>query len=256
MNLPYNIVIEPQEYDNYASVISPDKILILPFSNLGQGSIPARNWCWEHSILAGHKRHWLMDDNINLFFRLNKNMKIPVADGTIFKCMEDFTDRFKKVAFTGPNYFMFASRKSGSIKPYLLNTRVYSCTLINNDLPYRWRGKYNEDTDICLRALKDDYRTILFSAFLQGKATTMTLKGGNTDEVYIDGDNRLKFAQSLKEQHPDLVEITKKFGRFHHQVNYKPFKKNKLIRKEGITIKEGVNNYGMELINIEDESRK
>ena len=84
----------------------------------------------------------------------------------------------------------------------------------------------------------------------------MTLKGGNTDEVYIDGDNRLKFAQSLKEQHPDLVEITKKFGRFHHQVNYKPFKKNKLIRKEGITIKEGVNNYGMELINIEDESRK
>ena len=255
MKLPYNIVIEPQEYDNYASVISPDKILVLPFSNLGQGSIPARNWCWEHSILAGHKRHWLMDDNINLFFRLNKNMKIPVADGTIFKCMEDFTDRFKKVSFTGPNYFMFASRKSGSIKPYLLNTRVYSCTLINNDLPYRWRGKYNEDTDICLRALKDDYRTILFSAFLQGKATTMTLKGGNTDEVYIDGDNRLKFAQSLKEQHPDLVEITKKFGRFHHQVNYKPFKKNKLIRKEGITIKEGVNNYGMELINIEDESR-
>ena len=46
MKLPYNIVIEPQEYDNYASVISPDKILVLPFSNLGKGSIPARNWCW------------------------------------------------------------------------------------------------------------------------------------------------------------------------------------------------------------------
>lgn len=252
MNVPYNIVIEPQEYDDYAAVINPKKILTLPFSNLGQGSIPARNWCWEHSIENGHKRHWLMDDNIHLFFRLNYNLKVPVSDGTIFKCMEDFTDRYKDIAFSGPNYFMFASRKCGNIKPYLINTRVYSCTLINNDLPYRWRGKYNEDTDICLRALKDNYRTVLFSAFLQGKATTMTLKGGNTDEVYIDGDNRLKFAQSLKEQHPDLVEITEKFGRFHHHVNYKPFKKNKLIRKDGVIIEKGVNNYGMKLIQLDE----
>lgn len=48
MNANYRIVIEPQEYDDYASVISPNKILVLPFSNLGLGSIPARNWVWEH----------------------------------------------------------------------------------------------------------------------------------------------------------------------------------------------------------------
>ena len=35
MGVPYSIVIEPQEYDNYASVIDPKKILVLPFSNLG-----------------------------------------------------------------------------------------------------------------------------------------------------------------------------------------------------------------------------
>jgi hypothetical protein len=28
-------------------------------------------------------------------------------------------------------------------------------------------------------------------------------------------------------------------------VNYKPFKKNKLIKKQGIEIPKGVNNYGM-----------
>ena len=43
MKMPYSIVVEPQEYENYASVIDPAKILVLPFSNLGQGSIPARN---------------------------------------------------------------------------------------------------------------------------------------------------------------------------------------------------------------------
>src|SRR3990167_8663131 len=68
IGVPYHIVIEPQEYEEYAAVISPEKILRLPFSNLGQGSIPARNWVWEHSIAARAERHWILDDNINGFF--------------------------------------------------------------------------------------------------------------------------------------------------------------------------------------------
>jgi hypothetical protein len=43
-----------------AAVIDPKKILVLPFSNLGQGGIPARNWVWEHSISIGAKRHWIL----------------------------------------------------------------------------------------------------------------------------------------------------------------------------------------------------
>lgn len=31
LNIPYHIVIEPQEYSNYASVINPDKIYTLPY---------------------------------------------------------------------------------------------------------------------------------------------------------------------------------------------------------------------------------
>ena len=103
---------------------------------------------------------------------------------------------------------------------------------------------YNEDTDLSLRVLKDGYCTVLFNAFLAGKVTTMRMKGGNTDELYAD-DGRKKMAEALVELHPDVAKLTKKFGRWHHQVNYRPFKKNKLIRKEGLTISEGVNDYGM-----------
>ena len=35
MNVPYHIVIESQEYDQYASVIDPKKILVLPFTDKG-----------------------------------------------------------------------------------------------------------------------------------------------------------------------------------------------------------------------------
>jgi hypothetical protein len=86
IKVPYSIVIEPQEYDKYAAVIDPQKILVLPFSNLGLGSIPARNWVWEHAISSsGAARHWILDDNIDRFIWLNRNTKYPVGSGTIFK---------------------------------------------------------------------------------------------------------------------------------------------------------------------------
>lgn len=250
MKVPYSIVIEPQEYDLYSSVIDKKKILILPFSNLGQGSIPARNWVWEHAISIGAKRHWIMDDNINGFGRFTNNLKIRVGSGTILKAAEDFVDRYKNVALAGLQYDYFIIRKDGDKYPYDLNTRIYSCILIQNDLPYRWRGKYNEDTDLSLRALKDGWCTILFYTFFQYKVPTLMMKGGNTDNVYIDGDNRMKFAQSLKEQHPDLVDITFKWGRYHHNVNYKSFERNKLIKKENLVIPNKINNYGMILKEI------
>ena len=97
MGVDYRIVIEPQEYDQYAAVIDPKKILVLPFSNLGKGSIPARNWVWEHSISEGHERHWILDDNLRGFFRLHKNTKLKVRSAVPFRVCEDYTDRFENV---------------------------------------------------------------------------------------------------------------------------------------------------------------
>jgi hypothetical protein len=245
INVPYKLVVEPQEYNDYVLSIDPKKILVLPFENLSQGSIPARNWVWEHSIAMGSKRHWILDDNINGFERLNRNERASVTSGTIFKCSEDFVDRYENVAFAGFEYRQFAGGARRKKAPFRLNTRIYSCILVNNDIPYRWRGKYNEDTDISLRALKDGWCTILFQCFLQNKAGTMTMRGGNTDTIYNSGDNRLEFAQSLQRQHPDIVKVVFRYGRWHHDVNYDVFENNKLIKKDGLVIPDGINNYGM-----------
>ncbi len=250
MNVPYNIVIEPQEYDMYSKVIDKNKILVLPFKNLGSGSIPARNWVWEHSISIGAKKHWILDDNIKGFRRYNNNNKYLVGSGTIFKVAENFVDRYENVALSGFQYSFFATSWCKR-PPYILNTRIYSCTLIKNSINHRWRGKYNEDTDLSLRVLKDNYCTILFNAFLQDKAATMTMKGGNTDEVYKDG--RLEFAESLQKQHPDVASVTTKFGRYHHQVNFNQFKKTKLIRKKNLSIPDRINEYGMVLKKINEK---
>lgn len=247
LQISYYIVIEPQEYSNYSAVISSKKILVLPFSNLGKGSIPARNWIWEHARSLKSERHWILDDNIRTFYRFNRK-KIPVADETIFKCAEDFVDRYENVAIAGFQYdFFFPSNEFRP--PFIINTRVYSCLLIKNNISYRWRGKYNEDTDLSLRVLKDGWCTVLFYAFLAKKTQTLTMKGGNTDVLYKN-NGRLKMAMALNKQHPDVVTISWKWERWQHLVDYSKFKRNKLKRKKGIFIPQRINNYGMRLIEI------
>lgn len=250
MGVPFHIVVEPQEADLYAQHVDRARILTLPFSNLGQGSIPARNWVWEHAISTGAERHWIMDDNIDGFYRLYRNIKTPVADGTVFYAAEEFVERYQNVAEAGFNYFMFASRKT-VMPPFYLNTRIYSCILLRNDLPHRWRGRYNEDTDLSLRILKDGWCTVLFNAFLAMKTTTMTMKGGNTDELYA-GDGRLEMAQSLVNQHPDVARVSEKWGRYQHHVDYSSFRRNKLVLKPGVTVKPGINNFGMVIQDLVD----
>jgi hypothetical protein len=54
----------------------------------------------------------------------------------------------------------------------------------------------------------------------------------------------------LADLHPDVAQVVWRFNRWHHHVDYKPFKKNRLIRKAGIDVPRGVNNYGMELVDV------
>ncbi len=237
MKVPYRIVIEPQEYEQYASVIDPKKILQLSFSNLGQGSIPARNWVWEHSIAEGHKRHWILDDNIRAFRRMNGGKRYKLSDGEGFAACEKFVDKYENVHMAGMQYTFLA--KQGGIdvawsKPVAFNTRIYSCILLSNDIAHRWRGRYNEDTDLSLRILKDGHCTALIYAYLVDKAATMTMKGGNMNELYKQDknfDGRLEMAKSLLQQHPDVTKIARKWGRWQHHVDYRKFQNNKLIKK-------------------------
>ena len=57
----------------------------------------------------------------------------------------------ENVAVAGLNYQMFAIPGGAGMPPFYLNCHVYSCTLVLNSIPHRWRGRYNEDADLCRR---------------------------------------------------------------------------------------------------------
>ncbi len=257
--VPYFIVVERAERDAYAAVIDPRKVLVLDpayqrdyntCDDLGdsksRGPGPARNFAWAHAIDQGAAWHWVMDDNIRSFLRMCRNRKNPVADGTIFRCMEDFCGRYRNVAMAGPNYHCFAKQRQ-PIGPFVTNTRIYSCNLIRNDVPFRWRGRYNEDTDLSLCMLKGGWCTVQFNAFLQTKLATQTLKGGNTAEFYANEGTAPKSRMQVA-LHPDVSHLVWRFGRIHHHVDYRSFQVNKLLLKRGVEPDAEPDNYGMQLV--------
>lgn len=263
MKVRHNVVIEEQEYQKYKAATKNN-----PFVNLiildkkyqknydscdklgmskSKGSGPARNFIWDYAVDKGYNWHWIMDDNITAFYRMNRNKQVYVNDGTIFRCMEDFCNRYENVGMGGPHYHNFVHRKSKK-PPFIHNTRIFSCNLIRNDIPFRWRGRYNEDADLSLRMIKAGWCTILFNAFLQDKVATQIMKGGNTDDVYKDGT--LDKSKMLARLHPDCTKIVKRFGRWHHYTDYSKFKKIKLIKRDNIEVKNKKDNYGMRLVNV------
>lgn len=232
--IDFKIAVEPQEYDNYCKSLGEKYVLKLPFSNLGLGSYPARNHCWEDSIKNGFDRHWLFDDNIRHIKRLHKGKRIRCNSKIALQSIEEFTDRYENLHISGMEYTYFVVEKK---KPFIQNVHTYSAMLIKNDMKYRWRLKYNEDVDLCLQVLNDNYCTVLFQTFNTDKvSTTAGMKGGNQTELY-DNNNNEKFwvkTKMLADLWPQYVDVTMKYKRPHHHVNWKKHFKQNLIRRTDI----------------------
>lgn len=240
--VPFRLVVEPYEREKYAIRFREERILVLPFT--GKGLIDTRNWIKERSIKEGYERHWQIDDNIADIQRFYRGERLHCRAGVALAATEDFVDRYENIAVAGLNYVMFGIAPK---KPFLLNAHVYSCSLILNSIPHRWRSFYNDDTDLCLQVLADGWCTVLFNAFMIQKKATMEVKGGNTDIYY--GDGRLKMARSLERLWPGVVETKRRFNRPQHVIHnsWKKFD-TPLKRKPGIDFDNmQPNEYGMKL---------
>ena len=256
MNVPFKIIVDEDEEKLSAYKFKHDGVITMPreykdnydefWPKTGvTGAGASRNFAWDLSKDAGFSHHWVMDDNFKGFYRLNRNTEGRLTSGTGFKVMEDFVLRYDNIGQAGPNYEQFV-KTTDAVPPFVKNTRIYSCILIRNDLPVRWRGRYNEDTDLSLRILKSGIATVQFNAFLVDKVTTQRLAGGNHEQFYSKEGTKPK-SQMLADMHPDVAEVVWKFNRWHHKVDYKSFKDNPLGHCNHIPTGK-INNYGMKFV--------
>jgi len=220
------IAVEPQEYEDYCKSVGKNNVLKLPFSNLGLGSFPARNYCWEHSKNNGYKYHWLFDDNIRGVAKWVNGKKTQYDDiSKALRYVEIYTQK-KNIDINGFEYRYFVAKAPKT--PFKNNCHVYSALLIRNELEHRWRLKYNEDIDLCLQVLHNGGKTASCIYYMINKTSTVAkLKGGNQTDLYKGNDpkkNLLK-AKMLEAVWPQYTKTVIRFGRHHHLIDWKQFKK-------------------------------
>ena len=215
--VPFRLVVEPQEAEAYAARFGAERLLVLPFRDRG-------------------------------LFTARKTKRLHCAAGIALRVVEDFVDRYENIAIAGMNYDMFCTSHRSATPPFWTNVHVYSCTLVLNCIPQRWRLFYNDDTDMCLQVLAGGWCTLLMNCFLVKKSRTMYIKGGNTP-VY-QGDGRLRMARALERVWPGVVRVNRRFQRPQHIVfdAWKRFD-TPLKLKPGVDLAKlpAIDEYGMEL---------
>jgi hypothetical protein len=243
LGVPWRMIVEAQQLDDYAAQYPRDRLLVLPpeyqlgydpcdglGSSRPMGPGPARNFALDHSVSEGHAWHWVMDDNIRYFGRLNENKRMLSGDGMIFAAMEDFVLRYENIGEAGPDYWFFVKARTRQAHPFVLNRRVFSCNLIRNDTGIRWRGRYNEDLDLAYQFLEAGWCTVVFRTFLQHKTVTQAMAGGNTEAFYAT-EGTLHKSQLAVKMHPDDVRLHYRFGRWHHIADWSKWENMGLIRR-------------------------
>jgi len=233
--IDYLIAVEPQEYKQYCKKLGEHRVLKLPFSNLGLGSYPARNYCWEHAKANGYKYHWLFDDNIIGFWKWvngKRERTEHINNALIFVEYIVNKNNIDIGGFEEPNFCVKVPKK-----PFKNNCHVYSAMLIKNDLPYRWRLKYNEDVDLCLQVLHNGGTTISCVYYMANKVSTANKqKGGNQTELYQGNkpEKNLLKAKMLEAVWPQYAKTVIRFKRYHHLINWKVFKKDNTVNVPGV----------------------
>lgn len=209
----------------------------IPHSVKNAGSGAERNFAWDYSIKLGAKAHWLMDDNMKNFMyiagvcRRNNTYVRRTANKEIFyeqfPRAEKFFDKYENLLMLEltQNDFCINITKY----TYSLNTRCFSCNLIWNEMPLRWRGRYNEDVILSYDIMTSGYCIASYrGGILKNKQSTRVAKGGNhaikagdTESIYSDGFD-YKYSSNdktdlLLKVYPQYFRKVIKYGRVHHE---------------------------------------
>lgn len=194
-NLPFLLVVEKNDYKNYAAKFDEKYLLCLPGSDYG-GVAFARNYIKAHARKNGYAKHWQLDDDIAHIIEQHQAKRLHSNTAKILQRIEKFSDLYSNIGITGLSANNFLKDKRD---PYHLNIFAYTCVLIS-DNKIKWRSNVEDDLDYNLQVLSEGLCTIRFYRFAFIWSATGKQKGGYT-KLYA---NRIKRQRNTMSLWPEL----------------------------------------------------
>ena len=202
--IPFTMVIEPQDFKDYSKIWGEDKLFVMPKDN--QGVDYTRNACKDESIRRGELWHWQIDDNVQAFYTVENKKAVKSTAKHVLEKAESFVDKFSNIGIAGPAQNSFVYSRNGN---FGINRQCVSVFMINNGLPLRWRGQVASDTDYSMQVLHYDDRkwcTLLIYALVFSKPSQNSMPGGMTPIRAVE-ETRKQAAQQLVKAWPGAFKM-------------------------------------------------
>lgn len=210
-------------FDWYKEVKNTDLMDNFGYDKKASGASPVRNAARKISKENGELRHWQFDDDYLDFSRYNPylNKNETIKDGRIlFSSMYRIAD-FANDAKLNNIGFALATIEGNPQRRHKWGPRVYNAHNLpsDDDLFVEWKGRMNDDTINAVNVWRTGGVEMMVKFLQLRMEPTQKSEGGLTDLYKEDGTVR-KTAYLLLAC-PAFSKLVIRFGRFHHNVNWR-----------------------------------
>ena len=192
----HRLFVQEDEFEKYEEWYDSTYCELVKCPNYnreGMGSTPVRNHILKWGRDNGHKRVWMLDDNIKYYQRLYQGYKCLIESTEIFTQVEMYIMRYENVGAVSHNFSPFVCE--GDCRAVMVkNGKCYSSMCLPTDSGIEFRYKHQEDNLLSIEYVCKGYCNLCFNNVLYSKDTSGINKGGNHEEIYkckgnkTDGD--------------------------------------------------------------------
>lgn len=228
-NIPHNILIDPTEKSDYAKTYLKSTLI----ASNKQVSVSSARQAILDICKKKHSASWIWmfdDDVVKVGTIKNKkftqtNIKVWMSE--IEKIIETIKPEQSNICQIG---FQFTSFNV-SDKPIELNTNinciqlVYMPLIIKNNIQYNTELKALEDTDFCIKIMKNRMHNLKLNRFyFYTGPSGLKNKNGGLATLYGSGGKE-KAIQDFKKLYPDIISIDTK-NSTNYKIRWYKFKNN------------------------------
>jgi hypothetical protein len=217
VKLPYTLVVEPNDVENYKQFHSGDFVIL---ARNDMGITYSRDCILRHARSVNLDTFWMLDDDIESFNEV-------VAGKTIKKDAHILCKAKRVLTKHKASLYSLELRQFGWASKELVPNRIaMQCVLFNvplcQGIDYDLNIRIREDYDLSLQAILKGYGTLKSGKFCYGIADMKSQEGGMS-EWYNDKVEQEEVTK-LCQKYPGLVEPTYKHNRYDVKINWRKCK--------------------------------
>ena len=203
--LPFYLVVEPQELEEYGRAFPDASFLALDRSDAGIWY--ARQRIMDHARAAGHAFHWQLDDDLRRFNEWNR----PATALAALSFAGTFPERFQRIGMVSFALSQFAFAAKQEFRPY---GRAFNAVLINtqtgHNYPDSWEYGAKEDAWLQVHMLRAGWATPIITRYsMEMKTPDGAGSGGCQDNLYAL-NRHVATAHNMHRLWPDFTLIVRK----------------------------------------------